>query len=43
MTARLPKSHSRRLIVPEVIQSSAMDCGPAALKSLLGGYQSDVS
>ena len=43
MAARLPKSQSRKLIVPEVIQSSAMDCGPAALKSLLGGYEIEVS
>jgi ABC-type bacteriocin/lantibiotic exporter with double-glycine peptidase domain len=28
----------RRLLVPEVIQTSAMDCGPAALKALFGGF-----
>jgi ATP-binding cassette subfamily B protein len=28
----------RRLFVPEVVQTSAMDCGPAALKSLLEGF-----
>lgn len=28
----------RRLIVPEVVQTSNMDCGPAALKSLLEGF-----
>ncbi|HEX6747596.1 MAG TPA: ATP-binding cassette domain-containing protein [Longimicrobium sp.] len=28
----------RRLLVPEVIQSSALDCGPAALKSLAEGF-----
>lgn len=28
----------RRLILPEVVQSSAMDCGPAALSSLLAGF-----
>jgi ATP-binding cassette subfamily B protein len=27
-----------RLLVPEVVQTSAMDCGPAALKSLLEGF-----
>jgi ABC-type bacteriocin/lantibiotic exporter with double-glycine peptidase domain len=27
-----------RLLVPEVVQSSNMDCGPAALKSLLEGF-----
>ena len=29
---------SRRLLVPEVVQSSGMDCGPAALKSYLEGH-----
>lgn len=28
----------RRWLVPEVVQTSAMDCGPAALKCLLGGF-----
>jgi ATP-binding cassette subfamily B protein len=28
----------RRLLVPEVIQTSAMDCGPAVLKCLLEGF-----
>jgi ABC-type bacteriocin/lantibiotic exporter with double-glycine peptidase domain len=28
----------RRFIVPEVVQTSAMDCGPAALGSLLEGF-----
>lgn len=28
---------SRSFFVPETLQTSAMDCGPAALKSLLGG------
>ncbi|QRO00177.1 ATP-binding cassette domain-containing protein [Archangium violaceum] len=32
-----------RLFVPEVIQTSAMDCGPAALKALLGGFGVSVS
>src|SRR5260370_3312164 len=31
------KSH-RRLFVPEVVQTSAMDCGPASLKCLLEGF-----
>ncbi|MBV9110155.1 MAG: ATP-binding cassette domain-containing protein [Gemmatimonadetes bacterium] len=31
-------TRERRLLVPEVIQSSALDCGPAALKSLAGGF-----
>lgn len=33
----------RRFFVPEVIQSSAMDCGPAALKSLLEGHGTSIS
>jgi ABC-type bacteriocin/lantibiotic exporter with double-glycine peptidase domain len=28
----------RRLLVPEAIQTSAMDCGPASLAALLGGF-----
>lgn len=31
-------STNRRLFVPEVVQTSAMDCGPAVLKCLLEGY-----
>src|SRR5580704_212715 len=31
------KSHAR-FIVPEVVQTSNMDCGPATLKSLLEGF-----
>src|SRR6516225_5524882 len=27
-----------RFIVPEVVQTSAMDCGPATLKGLLDGF-----
>ncbi|NJA06323.1 ATP-binding cassette domain-containing protein [Methylococcaceae bacterium WWC4] len=30
-------------LVPEVVQTSAMDCGPAALKSLLEGFRIPVS
>jgi ATP-binding cassette subfamily B protein len=33
----------RRLLVPEVVQTSAMDCGPAVLKCLLEGYGIGVS
>ena len=33
----------RRLLVPEVVQTSAMDCGPAALKCLLDGFGLPVS
>lgn len=28
----------RRLLIPEVIQTSLMDCGPAALKAFFGGF-----
>ena len=28
----------RRLLAPEVVQTSAMDCGPAALRCLLQGF-----
>jgi len=33
----------RRFLVPEVIQTSAMDCGPAALQSLCAGFGRAVS
>src|ERR687887_641903 len=33
----------RRLIVPEVVQTSEMDCGPASLKCLLEGFGIAVS
>jgi ATP-binding cassette subfamily B protein len=33
----------RRFFAPEVIQTSAMDCGPAALKCLLEGFGVSVS
>ena len=36
MTANPSRGH--RLIVPEVVQTSAMDCGPASLKCLLEGF-----
>ena len=38
-TARRP----RAFFAPEVIQTSAMDCGPAALKSLLNGFHLPAS
>ncbi|HZO16811.1 MAG TPA: ATP-binding cassette domain-containing protein, partial [Polyangiaceae bacterium] len=34
---------ARRWLVPEVVQTSAMDCGPAALKCLLEGHGISVS
>lgn len=33
----------RRLFVPEVVQTSAMDCGPASLKCLLEGFHMPAS
>jgi len=33
----------RRFLVPEVVQASAMDCGPASLKCLLEGFGIPVS
>lgn len=38
-----PSSSPRRYFAPEVIQTSSMDCGPAALKSLLSGCGIQVS
>src|SRR5262245_48797189 len=32
-----------RFLVPEAVQTSAMDCGPAALKSLLEGHSVSAS
>jgi ABC-type bacteriocin/lantibiotic exporter with double-glycine peptidase domain len=37
------KVRGQRLIVPEVVQTSAMDCGPASLKCLLEGFGISVS
>lgn len=34
---------ARKLLVPEVVQSSVMDCGPAALKCLCEGFGIQVS
>jgi len=33
----------RRFFIPEVIQTSGMDCGPAALAALLAGFNAPVS
>lgn len=33
----------RRLIAPEVVQTSTMDCGPASLKCMLEGYRIGAS
>ena len=32
-----------RFLVPEVVQTSNMDCGPAALKCLLQGFNINVN
>src|SRR5436309_2758095 len=42
MTARSSRIR-RRFLVPEVVQTSAMDCGPASLKCLLEGFGITVS
>ena len=36
-------SSRRRFLAPEVVQSSAMDCGPATLKCLLEGFGIPIS
>ncbi len=36
-------SPERRFLIPEVVQTSAMDCGPASLKSLLAGFDIPVN
>jgi ATP-binding cassette subfamily B protein len=43
MRLPLPRFTRRRLLAPEVVQTSAMDCGPAALKCLLEGFGLPVS
>src|SRR6185312_14005558 len=43
MSPPSPRSVRRRFFAPEVIQTSAMDCGPAALKCLLEGFGVPVS
>ena len=35
--------NARRLLAPEIVQTSAMDCGPAALKCMLEGFGTSVS
>ena len=36
-------SQRKRFLVPEVVQSSGMDCGPAALKAFVEGHGVSVS
>src|ERR1051325_10721650 len=38
-----PMNSRPRWLVPEVVQTSAMDCGPAPLKCLLEGFRIPVS
>ncbi len=38
-----PSKSNHRLFAPEVVQTSAMDCGPASLKALLEGFGIKVS
>ena len=33
----------RRILIPEVVQTSTMDCGPACLKALFGGFNTYLS
>src|SRR6187549_2081361 len=42
-TATPARPSAPRLLVPEVVQTSAMDCGPASLKALLEGFGIPVS
>ena len=37
------RNHRRRAIIPEVIQISATDCGPASLKSLFAGMGAELN
>lgn len=41
--SRFPKTAKQRWLAPEVVQTSAMDCGPASLKCLLEGFDIPVS
>jgi ABC-type bacteriocin/lantibiotic exporter with double-glycine peptidase domain len=43
MSSPPPSQSPRRFFAPEVIQTSAMDCGPAALKCLLEGFGVGIS
>ena len=38
MTPKIRPPVPKRLFVPEVVQTSEMDCGPASLKALLAGF-----
>ena len=43
LTILADMARSKRRLVPEVVQSSAMDCGPAALKAYVEGHGVSVS
>ena len=38
----MSSSHRRRIVIPEVVQSSATDCGPASIKSVFSGMGRDL-
>jgi ABC-type bacteriocin/lantibiotic exporter with double-glycine peptidase domain len=40
---RMNLRNRRRFLIPEVVQTSAMDCGPASLKCLLEGFRIETS
>src|SRR5207244_4904580 len=42
LTMKVP-DRNQRVVVPEVVQTSAMDCGPASLKCVLEGFGIPVS
>jgi len=37
------RKQDKRLLIPEVVQTSAMDCGPASLKCLFEGFRIPIS
>ncbi|MBK9588775.1 MAG: hypothetical protein IPO50_09500 [Sphingomonadales bacterium] len=43
MSFHWPLRRERAWLAPEVVQTSSMDCGPAALKCLLEGHGVPVS
>ena len=43
MTSAVATRRRQRWLAPEVVQTSAMDCGPATLKCLLEGFHIPVS
>lgn len=43
LTAALKNLKTRHLLVPEVLQTSMMDCGPATLKSVFDGFRRPIN